>query len=101
MIPAHETPRLSLTNSSRGGTLLYALGRARADIPALLATIHEIRQERNSLKARLDAISDRCDQEQRIRIFNQDSSPLPDWVGEIQKIALGDFQSLSNRKANH
>lgn len=45
LIPAHEQPRITVTNSSRGGTLLNALGHAREDVPALLAELDRLHAE--------------------------------------------------------
>lgn len=52
-IPTDEQPRIAVTNSSRGGSLLNALGHAREDVPALLAELAAVRKERDEERARL------------------------------------------------
>lgn len=48
-IPSAEVPRISVTNSSRGGLLLAALSHAPADVPALLARVAELEAEADRL----------------------------------------------------
>lgn len=53
-IPADERPRISVTNSSRGGTLLNALSHAVQDVPALLAEVARQAREIERLTAELE-----------------------------------------------
>ncbi len=53
-IPTDEQPRIAVTNSSRGGSLLNALGHARHDVPALLAELAAVRAERDQAQDTVD-----------------------------------------------
>ena len=52
-IPGDEQPRIAVTNSSRAGSLLNALGHARHDVPALLAELDAVRAERDEARAQV------------------------------------------------
>lgn len=62
-IPTDERPRITVTNSSRGGTLLNALGHARTDVPWLVAEVQTLRTQLATAERQLaevdDALADR------------------------------------------
>lgn len=48
--------------------------------------------ERDALKARIDAVLDLCDREQRNAMRWEDPIPVPEWVAPVQRILLGDAE---------
>lgn len=58
-VPTDEQPRIAVTNSSRGGSLLNALGHARHDVPALLAELAAVRAERDEAREQVERLEDR------------------------------------------
>jgi hypothetical protein len=50
----------------------------------------EVAAERDALQARLNAVLDICDREQRNAIRWENPIPVPEWVAEVQRAALGD-----------
>ena len=76
-IPANEQPRIAVTNSSRGGSLLNALGHARHDVPALLAELAAVRAERDLAQRKVASLKveqDRDDAEYAAVIAERDSA---------------------------
>jgi hypothetical protein len=60
------------------------LNRFRAEVRA------EAAAERDALQARLNAVLDICDREQRNAIRWENPIPAPEWVAPVQRAALGD-----------
>lgn len=54
------------------------------------AVLAEAAAERDALQARLNAVLDICDREQRSATRWQDPIPVPEWVAPVQRAALGD-----------
>ena len=48
------------------------------------------RVERDALKRRIDAVLDLCDREERNAARWENPIPVPEWVGPVQRAALGD-----------
>lgn len=50
----------------------------------------EAAAELDQVRARLNAVLDICDREQRNAMRWQDPIPVPEWVAKVQRAALGD-----------
>ncbi|BBC30068.1 hypothetical protein SGFS_013620 [Streptomyces graminofaciens] len=71
---------------ARFGIYGAALPAARA----LVKRADELVTENAQLRARLSAVLDICDREQRNAMRWENPIPVPDWVGPVQRAALGD-----------
>lgn len=95
-MPSSQTPeRLSSTQAFTD--LAAAIDRRVSSDRAadLLANFRsavraEAAAERDALQARLNAVLDICDREQRNAMRWQDPIPVPEWVAPVQRAALGD-----------
>lgn len=88
------TERLSVQRLSAILRLSQSENRTLAEMDAALADIlaekFALNDELIDVKARLSAVLDLCDREQRGAMRWENPLPVPEWVGVVQRAALGD-----------
>ena len=86
--------RLSVARLSAILRLSQSADRTVAEMDDALADVlaekEALNHELHAAKARLSAVLDLCDREQRNAMRWRDPIPVPEWVAPVQRAALGD-----------
>jgi hypothetical protein len=84
-VRAKVEAREQMTAREYLATLLHATN-THADAEAILDTF----ERQSGTATRLNAVLDICDREQRNAMRWENPIPVPEWVAEVQRAALGD-----------